>query len=247
MFQPSDNSKILPPGLTASSSQAVVAKVHTQQAKVSAAATLRDLSSEYFFYTPALLYLHVNLMGREPFQNFLEERKRDVVPLLLAFEQPIFANLANAKDNWNNVLLGMEHEPFTEFVQWLGTLAFSDPGRQQLARLRYRQISIIDPIYLQKAAIIADNPPRVDVLAFCLDTNVGCYYIADPVDRFQLPTATYIPGSYDDTMAFARALYTEHNDPYAFVAKQQQVGNMSIEEIELRHRVHAARTKETPS
>jgi len=221
-------------------------KVELAETRVSQATTLADLGRDYHFYTPAMLYLHVRLMGREPFHDFSTEYGKSVVPISLKFEKPIFKGLAtDGNPAWNHYLYGLEHEHFLPFVTWLGSLTISDVARNFVARVRYREIEIVDPLYLAKIVVAPRELPRVKVVVFCLDTNQGCHYIqaaADPL--LDLPTAKYTKQSYDDTVRFAGAVLRGERNPYGAMEAGQVKDGLSVEEQEIRRRVATARKTE---
>lgn len=220
-------------------------KVELAEKRVSQAANLTDLGKEYHFYTPALLYLHVRLMGREPFHDFSAEYGKSVVPISLKFDKPVFKGLETDNNPaWNHYLYGIEHEHFLPFLTWLGSLTISDVARNFVARLRYREIEISDPLYLAKIVVAPKEIPRVKIVAFCLDTNKGCYYVEPAKDPLlDLPTARYTKQSYDDTVRFAQAVLSGNHNPYGAMEAGQTKDGLSIEEQEIRKRVAEARKK----
>lgn len=220
-------------------------KVELAEKRVSLATNLTDLGKDYHFYTPALLYLHVRLMGREPFHDFAAEYGKPVVPISLKFDKPVFKGLeTDGNSAWNHYLYGLEHEHFLPFATWLGSLTISDVERNFVARLRYREIELADPLYLAKLVVAPKEIPCVRIVAFCLDTNKGCYYIDPAKDPLlDLPIARYTKQSYDDTVRFAQAVLSGNRNPYGAMEAGQTKDGLSIEEQEIRRRVNEARNK----
>ena len=217
-------------------------RVAVAERAVAGAANLRDLGEQYHFYTPALLYLHVRLMGREPFHDFLDEYGKVVVPISMKFDKPLFKGLeVQGNSAWNHYLYGMEHEHFIHYLRWLGSLAISDPDRGLLTRMRYREIEIPDSLYLAKIVTAPAEVPMIKIVAFCLDTNKGCHYMEPGRDPLlDLPQARYTRQSFDDTVRFTQAL-SQGANPYEVEDRRQAKDGLSLEEREIRERIRRAR------
>ena len=221
-------------------------KVELAEKRVSQATKLADLADQYHFYTPALLYTYVRLMGREPFHDFSAEYGQDVVPISLKFDKPMFAGLeVDSNPAWNHYIYGMEHQHFANFLGWLGSLVFNDSELGYVARTRYREIEVADPMHLAKLVTIPKEVPMVKIVVVCLDTNRGCHYI-EPAKNplLDLPSYRYTDQSFDDTTRFADAVLAGSGDPYTDMYKGQAKDGMSVEERELRERV--AKTRRNP-
>lgn len=218
-------------------------RVRIAEQRVSQATTLTDLAVDYHFYTPALLYIHVRLMGREPFHDFSAEYGKEVVPISLKFDKPVFKGLdTQGSPAWNHYLYGVEHEHFLPFLTWLGALAVMDRDINLVTRLRYRELEIADPLYLAKLVTSPKEIPWVKIVAFCLDTNKGCHYIEPAKDPLlDLPTYRYTKQSFDDTMRFADAVLRDSSNPYAAVEQGRARDGLSVEEREIRQRISEAR------
>lgn len=236
-------------GLVAGESLHSRAVVESCRAKVSQAADLTDLAKEYRFFTPALMYLRIRLMGVDPFHDFLAEYAANhsftVVPIVLTFDQPIFRGLElSSLRIWNHCLLGMRHTEYTAFEQWLGTLAFNDRELRRLTRLRYRDLDIVDPLFLLKQTVLPASLPRVRITAVCLDSTDGCWYVAPPSGPLDLPEARYSSQTFDETLKFAQAIASESENPYADMEAALASDDLSVPEQEIRDRVREARKEQ---
>lgn len=191
--------------------------VEARKLRVSSAATLRDLEDTYFCYTPALFYMFVRLNGIEPFVDFVQEYGQQVWPFSIKFDRPVFSGL-NMGDEpyWNHVLYLMEREHGVDYVNWMMLNGFFDREHKVLSRIRYRNIWIADPLYLDKKALIQKRPPIVQIMVFCLETNRGNFYIQPGHDTaIDLPRLAVRSTVYKDTAAFAEAIWRNHPDPYS--------------------------------
>jgi hypothetical protein len=110
----------------------------------------------------------------------------------------------------------MEREHGVPYVKWMLLNAFCDRNHNVLSRVRYRNILIADPLKMDKLAVLPAKPPTVEVMVFCLDTTSGSYWIEEgkhPV--IGLPRLRTRSTVFDDTAAFAKAIWENHPDPYA--------------------------------
>ena len=205
-------------GLATGKGEFPVEPLPAVESRLSLAANLADLADELAFYSPALLYLYVRLNGREPFFDFLAEYGRPLTPVVLGFRRPVFSGLTrNAAVDWNHTLLALPQKPFEAFKNWLGTLAFVDRDHGNFSRVRYVDLPVVDPLWLDKQVTLPDVLPRVRVTCFCLDTSAGCHYFEAPTVETDPPRYRYSPLAFDDTAMFGRAVLAESEHPYACV------------------------------
>ena len=132
--------------------------VRKHQLRLSEATMLKDLAEEYVFYTPALLHIVVPLQGCDPFTVFLQEYNKEVLPLSVRLNRPIFKglDLGPIKD-WNYLLFAMERKHFKHYLPWMQSLTFADRPRNRIYRLGEKQIRIADPIFFERAVILPQN------------------------------------------------------------------------------------------
>lgn len=210
-------------------------KVQYHYEQVSKAASLRDLSEEYTFYTPALMYMRVRLMGRDPYYDFQQESGINVMPVSLKFSSAIFRGLDLYGDySWNHVLLGMPNEHWQDFSKWMGTVAYLDRDLGVLTRIRLQTIEIADPLKLARLAVLPARLPMVPVTVLALDTNKGSWYIHTPPNPLSaLPTLATMSRKYKDTKVFANALLNDSPDPYREVTEAYGgVEKVAIQELD---------------
>jgi hypothetical protein len=203
-------------GITSAATSIAKEKFQPHALKFSQAATLAELCLEYVFYTPALIYMKVRLMGRDPFAQFIQEYQREVIPVSMRFNKPIFSGLSLGGDtSWNNVLFGMEVSHWDAFVAFMGTMAFLDRDLGFMARVRTKTFMIADPLYFEKAIALPREMPVVPINVFCLDTNKGCAWIEPGVHPLlDLPELKTTAKVFDDTALFAKAVMGEQDNPY---------------------------------
>ncbi len=232
-----------PVGVTYAGEGLASANTEVVRKAVSAAATLKDLTEEYHFYSPALLHIGVRLAGIDPYADWLAERHVEVGRISIRFNKPIFKGMNLGKDlEWNYVLYGMPKEHWKTFNGFMGTLSFHDTDYGLLTRLRTQEIDIADPLYFEGVTILPATCPTVAVTVYALDTNKGCTYIrlgSHPL--LNPPQVTRSQQSFDDTCIFAHELQTGDNpNPYGRI---EQAQGPDVLEREIQERVRKARTK----
>jgi len=180
-------------------------------------AELRD----FVFFTPALLYLYVPLRGREPFHDFLAEYGRDVRPLTVVFSRPIFRGLeAGQSAYWNHALMAIAAEHWQAYTAWMYGVSFWFPEKKWFAKVRPMFVTIADPLYLERSAVVSEPVPRVEVGVFALDTNRGSLYLDDSGDPLTEPPRPIWSHTIPREIAIlADALSREENKPFQAVEK----------------------------
>lgn len=200
---------------------------------------LRELLAEHVLFTPALMYLGVRLMGRQPLYDYQLETKKILTLSRLAFGDPLFVGLQSSDDEvgvyWNHVLFSLPKHQWTDFSDWLSTLGFWDPDRRRLTRIGVTPISIYDP-YWKNRPIPEGETGQVPVTIFCLDDSRGIIFLSPPQVPGDLPRLTLVP-PLSGTVRFLKALEDEADDPLGVAEQAESSGGLSAEEAELRFRL----------
>lgn len=217
-------------------------KVTAAEQKLSAAADLLDFAKEHRLFSPALMYLAINLAGRDPLADFGDETNHNVVPIKLTFDRPLFQNLWNGA--WNHTLFALPLAVGDEFIRWAGTLTFVDRDRQIVSRLRYKELQIVDPLWLAKRVVHTPGAEQlVTVTMFCVDSNEGCLYFEQAVNPFTtLPQLRYYK-PFADTLALAKAILGEHERPLQAAEEVHTVDGVTLAEREITERVARVRSQ----
>ena len=210
-------------GWTESSNKFGREQVQPHQLRLSAAATLRDLSDQYAFYTPALLYMIVPLRGQDPFAAFLQEYNKQVLPLSIRFNRPIFQGLdVGPVKDWNYMLFAMEQEHFKHFLPWLLSATFVDREHGLVYRLGEKTVRIADPVFFEKTVILPAELPCIDVTVICIDGSAGCCYLEAGSDTLLDRPKLAFAEPFDDTRKLAKALITQQARPFDVIEKDTE-------------------------
>lgn len=207
MDAPQPNPDLKPVGVYPGPDSFHKEKVDTRKLMLGKAKSLHDLTDQYSFYTPALIYLNVPLRT-DLLPAYNAECGTDIIPFSVVFNDPLFTGLEAGFDHsWNHVLYAMENEYWPNFLAWMGSVALSDPSKRILYRIRTQEVSIADPLDQE-----ADD---LWITAFVLDTNVGCTVFKKDHIFETRPEAVYMRDLvYQDTKQMAEAIFSGMSDPY---------------------------------
>lgn len=191
-------------------------RADTRYMRVSAATRLVDLAEDFSFYHSGVLHCCCPLNYRDPRVDCASELGIEIKPHVLKFDKEVFSGFeqSGGKD-WNYQLELLDKESFRQYLGWLGTLSLANFSSRHLYRVRYKELAIPDPLFLQKAMIAPDpaTAPRVTVTALCLDTNRGCAYFDYDEKGYKPPRLTFSDRTFPDTMLLSEKLFAGNSSP----------------------------------
>lgn len=171
---------------------------------------LADLD-EYTFFSPGIVYTHVDPDQCNPLHDFLAELNDSTVqPVIMNFQKRVFAGLGP----WDRLLVGLPTIHWPAFLSFMGQVAVLDRANKRYIRVRPQTVTILDPVAIDKHHI-ADN---VELIVFGLDTNLGKVYMQTGAIE---PYLTSDREPYEDTLAMGKALFADSNNPYGDAAAPQ--------------------------
>lgn len=211
---------IRPVGVTYSGEGVSREVVERVQARVSAAATLKELDKEFAFYTPALVYTDIRLNGVDPYADFLNDRDGEVDSISIKFNMQIFDGMEVGSDGeWNHVLFGIDRSAWPDLAAFMGRIGFVDRDYNIVYRIRMQELDIPDPLFFDRAAVLPDKCPMVTIAAFVLDTSEGCTYLSTPKVVLERPAVVRTKNAFDDTVSFAKELLSGSSNPDPYGTK----------------------------
>ena len=163
---------------------------------------------QYKFFSPALLYV----FGRfddGPIMQFLIEGDPDLRIMFYRFARPIFKGLTtpDGDANWNFVLWGMDAKIWPAFENFLLSFVVTDTEHQCVFNIGAQDITIADPLTMDKQVILQPMFPSIDIVMFGVDSNK--YAVAmEPRDDFMIPPCVKFHPPQPGTAAFAQALFS---------------------------------------
>lgn len=239
-----DRINVRPIGLSYHGEGIPADKVDRHWMQIGQAATLKDLSAEYAWFSLALMYSRVPLMGRDPWADYVAESGHDeTFQVTIKFDRPIFRGLEiGTNREYNHVLWAIERERWDDYCKWMGRVSFVDRDQQTAVRLRTQTLSIADPLYFDKVVIMPVNCPMVEITAFVLDASYGCVYMQPSEEHplLDLPRVVTHVVPFADTKIWATAVLNNHPDPFGLVERVLEVDPVQ----ELAERVKQAREQD---
>lgn len=176
--------------------------------KFSAASGLHEFSERYKFFSPAPLYIY-GRFDDGPIMQFMVEEEPDLHIMFHRFACPIFSGLTTPDGdvNWNFVLWGMDAETWPAFENYLLSFVITDTEHQCVFNIGAQDITIADPLTVDKQVILQPMFPSIDIVVFGVDSNK--YAVAmEPCDDLMTPPKVKFHPPQPGTAAFANALFS---------------------------------------
>src|SRR5262245_28573115 len=108
--------------------------------------TLLDMTDEYSFFTPAILYI-LGILNDHPLIEFMYEYQREVPFFWRRFDKPLFRGLEVDDDpGWNHALWALQREHWDVFCSFYCSLAVSNIAPRRLFRVGMQLIDVVDPL-----------------------------------------------------------------------------------------------------
>ena len=138
--------------------------------KFSQAATLNDLSQEFFFFTHGLLFA-VTKLADDPVFDFFSSLKSPCTPFKMEFDRAIFKGL-NTKFSrkYNYTLFAAPRELMPGLEAHLSTVCVVDVEGNNYWHVAVQTVPIADPLALAKTAILPSPCPMVDITFLGIDS-----------------------------------------------------------------------------
>ncbi len=176
------------------------------------ARALRSLTSDYVFFTPAILYLS-GLFSDAVLIDFMQGVGTEVRFYHHKFQAPIFRGLLtpDGDEDWNYVLWAIRKPFWKAFQDFLCSVTITKPDRRLLVGIGYQELKVLDPLTVDKHRIVTAESSVLGVGAFGLNGNKYIFAFQPSADpRVTLPLVQrYQPGQ--GMNAFAEALFAGKN------------------------------------
>lgn len=180
---------------------------------VGAAASLAEMAADYYFFTPAALYLFGDFTDA-PLIDFVCELREDVRFYYRKFNRPVFRGLErNGDSDWNHVLWAVGR-PYWELLRDFllsVTLSFREEGR--LVRIAEQELSVLDPLTADRAVLYRPDMPLVPVSAFGVNgSRFRAAFRAGASPLMEPPGLRFHPPD-KEVRVYAQALFGGHGNP----------------------------------
>lgn len=129
----------------------------------------------YRFFSPGILYALRGLHDEEPFCQFLSEYPGECHLLHRHFSQAIFRGMVTPDGDrgWDHALWAVEADAYPALENFLLSLTFHDPASKRLWRIGATDITIVDPLYVERVRLLPSHVPVLRAVAFGIDGSRG--------------------------------------------------------------------------
>jgi hypothetical protein len=199
-----DLPKLFPLGYTPAESPGSVLAPLPEYESLRPAQRIRDLQQDYVLYTPALMYMTVP-WPVDPWMSFCQTIGEEYRPRLLVADRPL---LGNVPSMWARHIQLLPRPIGELAIQFFGTLAVHDPGKDVLYRVRSQEICISEPYLL-------DASQYVPVTAAVVESTAGSHFFVQKQEQGVIqPWYRFDENMvFEDTVKFSMALRAANN-PY---------------------------------
>jgi hypothetical protein len=192
-------------------------------ARVSKATGLRDLAEEYVLFSHGLLFTHGH-WSTDPVVDYVQTQDPECLPFAIQLPRPVFSGLtyrapsSGGDTSWNSILMAVLKEHWPGLLAYMGNVSGIDRKAKRYCRLAVQQMPVADVLALEKAAMLPDPLPMVDVFLFALDgswATVGFDpAVCPPVGKVKV-VKRYPPDP--DVVKMAKAIFAEQEKPFLAV------------------------------
>lgn len=160
------------------------------------AESLASFLPELHFFTPAIIY-KLGIIGDQPLIDYQWELRREVCFFYKKFRMPIFRglDLPDGDGDWNHVLWAMRSEHWPSFQDFYCSVIVRNYETNQVSQIATQELSIVDPLYLERRGIITGLLPEIAVTAIGVRGNR--YQAAFRAHRAGPPSFTFFPPPAD--------------------------------------------------
>lgn len=179
----------------------------------SRARTVWQFTDRYAFFSIAIPYLRGRFTERI-LVDLIETTGQPVHFLHAKFDKPIFIglDLPNGDKDWNHVLWAVEHAFWGPLVDQMCAATVKDRSRKFLATYPMQELTIIDPLFADKAVIYPAELPVLKIGCFGLKTNYETAYMATGDHPLTHPPRLATGEPYHQMRIMADAMFMD-DDP----------------------------------
>lgn len=167
---------------------------------------------EVQFFSPALLYLYGRFTD-EPLAQFMNEQDASLQIMHHRFKSAIFQGFEHVSGDvaWNYVLWGVLKEKYQALENYLLSVSFTASAEGWLSRIGAQDVTILDPLAVDKMAIVSLDAPRVPIVVWGVDSSQAALSVEmSPGAVFEMPKLKRHPPQ-PETVAEAKALFAGRN------------------------------------
>ena len=178
---------------------------------VGAAGSLAEMSGDFAFFTPAVLYLYAQ-MTDEPLGDFQHSVGATEAFYHFRFPHPLFSGLTTpcGDADWNHVLWAVERRLWERFRDFYLSIMLLDPAARTAAQVACTDVEVLDSIAVTSGR--ARGRHTLPVCGFGIDGSEGRWAFRPSPDPTRTPPRLVrLPP--DPTMVKMAAVYAGKKTP----------------------------------
>jgi len=176
------------------------------------AESLAVLQADWAFFTPAVLYLHGRFSDAYLI-DYMFDLQEDVPLFFYKFQAPLFNGLhsSNGSKDWNHAVWAVPLEYWQSLLDFICSVSIANRDDQNLWRFGLQELTILDPVRVERASILTPDLPLVAVGAFGMYGSAGqAYFQQNLANPFIPPRLTFHKPDAQDKV-FAKAYFDGKN------------------------------------
>jgi hypothetical protein len=183
-------------------------QVEDKRLKLEGAKFLGEMTEDYHFFTPGLVYQTVKLRKDLP-SMYVDEFGTELEQFTIKFDKPIFGGFDTLRRDWNYVLYAMRIADWKKFLPWVGSITCADTPSKILYRVRSQDTGILDPLHGGRFLDVSEEQSLLKISMFCVESNRGSWYFRRKPDIYATPPSVMFSKDivYRDTIDMANKLF----------------------------------------
>jgi len=147
---------------------------------------LSELAEDWHFFNHGALFQYCGMEypEQDPVTDWAARQAIGTDVLLQPFKAKLFPGLdvplPIAGLTWANVVCGVRHAYWDDFLGFMGGVATVDRKKRLYAQTFVGDIKILDPVLVERRSVLDPSIPLITVSVFCADTNNERWEIRPP-------------------------------------------------------------------
>lgn len=175
------------------------------------AESLWAMREDYAFFTPAPAFLY-GLLGDSHLIDFINEMEEDVPFFVHKFNKPVFSGLHTPQGDadWNHVVFAVPLPFWDAYSGFMASVVMSIREEQTVLRWGLQELTVLDPLCVDKTVICDADMKRIEIGAFCPYGNRYKGYF-EPGEHPDAPPQFKLHKPDDAMQVFSTAHFTGRN------------------------------------
>lgn len=155
---------------------------------------LSELAEEWHFFNHGALFQFCGMEypKQDPVADWCARQEIGTRVLLQPFKRQLFEGLDAPVHvgnlTWGNVICGVKHPYWDDFLNYMGGVATMDRRKKLYAQTFVGDVQMLDPVLVERSSFLDPKIPLITVSVFCADTNKERWEVRPPTTVATVPT-----------------------------------------------------------